>query len=440
VTLRAHYRALVQDGLGNLLPESTVRVLQPGTTTLIADPIYPDNDTVSSMTNPFITEDGVINIYVGTSQRVDLGITAPGNSEVIYADVDIDLNAATSIDQTHAGLGTDSTAVGASSSSAGSGAVTFGNSASAAGDEATSAGHGAAATGNNSVAVGSGATASVLDTLAVGTGSDSSASAATAVGTESAASATNASALGASALATSTRATALGSSSSAAHAHATALGSEAGTTEANQIRLGTTTDYVDVPNFATMKSPNGVKYRFFVRDDGVLATRYHYPLGAVNLLTTGSHDDDFEGSNGSWAGTTAALANSATFAFEGSTSMRVTQSGAGPSYGQSLKVAAVAGDTYVGKAWTFRHAADGSATTLEAWLLFYDVSVALIGSAYAGPIRTIVDDIWQTVDVRAVAPALTVTVALRVGVPTGGASTDKFYVDSAGIFDVPVTT
>lgn len=440
MTLRAHYRALIVDSLGNLLPGSTVRVLQPGTTTLISDPIYPDNDTVSTMTNPFVSVDGLINIYTSSSQRVDLGITSPGNQEVIWADVDIDLNAATSVDQTHAGVGANSTAMGASATATAAGAVALGNSATAIGSEATATGHGASAAGNNALALGSGATAAGLGGLAAGEGTTASATAATAVGTNSAASAANASAAGASALATAVRASALGANASAAHAHATAVGSEAGTTEAQQIRLGTTTDYVDMPNFSTLRSHNGVKWRMFMRDDGVLGTRYHYPLTATNLLTTGSHDDDFEGSNGTWAGTTATLANSAAFAFAGTNSMQVTQSGAGPSYAQSLKVAAVVGDTYVGKAWTFRHAGDGSATTFQAWLLFFDGANALIGSAFAGPVQTIVNDIWSVTDVRAIAPLLTATVALRVGVPSGGANTDKFYVDQAGIFDVPVTT
>ena len=206
---------------------------------------------------------------------------------------------------------------------------------------------------------------------------------------------------------------------------------------------GTPSDFLDIPSFATLKSPNGTKYRLYLRDDGSLNVRYHWPITATNELATGSHDDDFEGSNGSWAATAGAITNTTAFARTGTRSMLMTASAAS-AFVTSLKVAGIDGHTYVGKAQMFRHAGDGSGTAptqYQAWLLFYDGSNAAIGSPIAGPPQTIVLDVWTPIDVRATAPAGAATVQLRVGVVTGqGASGNKWYTDVAGIFDIPTTS
>jgi hypothetical protein len=440
VTDRAHFYAPIQDGNGDIQPNSVVRVLQPGTETLIAAPVYADNTTTTALSNPFVSVDGAINFYLDVPQRIRLGVTKPGFDEVFFEDIDVLVDATTSIDQSHTGQGTNSMTIGSGSTSTGAGSVALGNSASAAGDETVAAGHSANAASSNAVAVGSAAVSTGTGGTAVGKGAVASATNAVAAGILSAATGNNTMALGDNAVASSAQATALGSGASSAKLHATAVGAQAAATEDNQVMLGTVNDFADIPNFATLKSPNGTKYRLYVRDDGTLNIRYHWPMTAINELTTGSHDDDFEGSNGSWAATTGALTNSSVYARAGTRSMLMTASGTG-AYATSLKVAAVAGHTYVGKAQMFRHAGDGTATQFQAWLLFYDGTNTLIGSAVAGPIQTIVNDTWMPIDVRTAAPALAATVALQVGVPTGtGSSGGKWYVDVAGIFDIPTTT
>lgn len=438
MTDRAHYYSLIQDGNGDIQPNSVVRVLQPGTETLIADPLYPDNDTGSAMTNPFVSVDGTINFYLDTPQRVRLGVTKPGFDEVFFEDIDLVVDANASIDQSHTGIGTNSMSIGTGAVSAGAGSVALGNSAASGGAEATAAGHSSNADGGNSVALGSTAVSTGTGAVAIGKGSVASATNAVAAGTLSAATGNNAVATGNNAIASGQSATVLGSGASSAKLHSTALGAGAASTEDNQVMAGTSGDFLDIPNFATLKSPNGTKYRLYVRDDGTLNVRYHWPITAINELTTGAHDDDFEGSNGSWAATTGTITNSTTFARAGTRSMLMTASGSGALV-TSLKVPAVAGHTYVGKAQMFRHVGDGTATAFQAWLLFYDGANAQIGAPLAGPVQTIVNDTWMPIDVRQVAPANTATVALRVGV-SGGANGDKFYTDVAGIFDIPTTS
>lgn len=437
---RAHYYSLIQDGNGDIQPNSVVRVLQPGTETLIADPVYVDGSTSTALSNPFVSVDGTINFYLDTPQRVRLGVTKPGFDETFFEDVDIMINATGTIDQTHTGTGTNSTVVGAGATSGGSGSVAMGNSSASGGAEATALGHSSNADGQNSLALGSGAVTTGTGATAAGKGAVGSATNAVAAGTLSAATGNNSVALGDNAVASAQQAAALGSGASSAKTHSTAVGAGAATTEVNQVMAGTPNDFLDVPNFLTLKSPNGTKYRIYIRDDGTLNIRYHYPLDGTNELTTGNHDDDFEGSVGGWTGITGALTVSTTYARAGTQSMLMTASGAG-AYATSVKVPAVAGHTYVGKAQMYRHAGDGTATSFQAWLLFYDGTNALIGSAVPGPVQTIVNDTWMPVDVRSVAPDNTATVALRIGVPSGqGTSGGKWYADVAGIFDVPTTT
>jgi hypothetical protein len=443
VTDRAHFYAPILDGEGNIQPNSVVRILQPGTETLIVDPLYSDNTTVSSMSNPFVSVDGTMSFYLDTPQRVRVGITKPGFDEVFFDDIDVLVDATTTLDQTHTGAGTNSMSIGSGSVSGGAGSVALGNSAASAGAEGTAVGHSSNADGGDSTAMGSGAVTTGTGATAAGKGAVGSATSVVAVGKLSAASGNNAVAVGDNAVASSPTATALGSGASSAKTHSTAIGAGAATTEGQQVRLGTTTDYVDVPNFLTLKSiPGGIKYRLYVRDDGTLNLRYHFPLDGVNELTTGSHDDDFEGTNGSWAASAGAITNSTAFAYTGTRSMLMTASGVSAAV-TSLKVAGLDGHVYVGKALMYRPSGDTGTqpTQFQAQLLFYDGSNVLIGSAFTGTVQTIVNNTWMPIDVRATAPTGAATVQLKLMVPTGqGASTNHWYVDAAGIFDIPAGT
>jgi trimeric autotransporter adhesin len=439
---RAHHYSVIQNAAGDLQPDSVVRVLQPGTETLIGDPVYPDNTTVTPMTNPFTSADGTINFYLDLPQRVRLGVTRPGQNEVFLDDIDLILDATSTFDQNHTGAGINSMTIGTGSSSPGAGTVALGNAASAVDAEATAVGHNSNGQAADSLAVGSAAVSTGTGAVSVGKSAAASGTNAVAAGKLSAASGNNTVVLGDNAVASAQQGSALGSAAQVSHAHSTAVGAQGASTEAQQVRLGTPTDFVDIPNFLTVKSnPGGVKYRLYVRDDGTLQIRYHFPLDAANLLTTGSHDDDFEGSNGSWAATNGAITNSTAFKYAGTSSMRMAQSAAAGSI-LSLKATAVEAHIYVGKAWMFRasSAAGTDPTGFRADLLFYDGSNVLIGSAFQGVQQTIVEDIWMPVDVRAVAPVGTAKVSLRVQVGSGGDNTTIWHVDNAGIFDVPTGT
>jgi hypothetical protein len=156
VTDRAHFYAPILDGEGNIQPNSVVRILQPGTETLIVDPLYSDNTTVSSMSNPFVSVDGTMSFYLDTPQRVRVGITKPGFDEVFFDDIDVLVDATTTLDQTHTGAGTNSMSIGSGSVSGGAGSVALGNSAASAGAEGTAVGHSSNADGGDSTAMGDG--------------------------------------------------------------------------------------------------------------------------------------------------------------------------------------------------------------------------------------------------------------------------------------------
>lgn len=87
--MRAHLYRLMQDSQGNLVPDVTVRVLEPGTTTLIGDALYPDSDSASPMANPFVSPTGVINFYLDSPRRVRLGVSTQEIPERFYENVDV---------------------------------------------------------------------------------------------------------------------------------------------------------------------------------------------------------------------------------------------------------------------------------------------------------------------------------------------------------------
>ena len=99
--MRAHYRAPVQDGQGNLLPSTVVTVFVSGTSTLFAGPIYADDISGALLGNPFTTQDGNISFYMDTSQRVDLGISPPGLPQSVIPDIDVEVPGGGAVDVSH---------------------------------------------------------------------------------------------------------------------------------------------------------------------------------------------------------------------------------------------------------------------------------------------------------------------------------------------------
>lgn len=442
--MRAHYYQLITDSQGNLQPNSTVRVLKPGTSALVDFPLYPSSDTQSPITNPFISSDGVVNVYCDVPTRVDLGITSPGQPEVFYYDVDIQTSSSATVDTSMQGQGVDSVSVGPSSVSAGQGSVAVGNSAQSPGLEATALGHNSVAQGDGATALGSGAQVASAGATAVGQGAVASATNASAYGDSVAAQGANSTAAGVNATATEDHATALGSSSSAQHEHATAVGADAVTTEPYMVMLGSPDDTVHVPKALVLASENGGRFAVTVDDAGTLQTSHYVAPTLTNLLT--GDDAEFEGGIGDWTalanldGTTP-LASSTDHAYAGTHALKVTTVASGisdsaPAVAESPHQTAAAGGTYVGSARMLCE----DALDAQAWLAFYDTDAVLIGTVSAGRVRSLAladgsTSVWVLVDVRAVAPVGTVTAALQVGTPDADAASAELYVDTASLYE-----
>ena len=241
--MRAHFKKVLTDNSGNVIETPvTVRVLQPGTVTMIVDTLYADGSSGTTLTNPWtIPSGGKIDFYLDEPQRVRLGITVSGSPEEFEEDVDV-LAAAT--DSIHPGTGTDSLQVGLD----------------------------AAATGDMSVALGV-ETAAASHAVAVGHSAAATDDQATAVGEQAAATQAGAVALGPSAQSDGIQATAVGVGATASHDKATALGAGAQTTQASQVMLGTSGDIVEIAGSGVVTSPSGNRFMIIVSDDGQLMTQ-----------------------------------------------------------------------------------------------------------------------------------------------------------------------
>lgn len=438
---RSHLYMVAQDLAGNALENAVVRILQPGTENLLAAPIYATDTDVAAMPNPFTTVSGLVNFYVDTPQRVRIGVTPVSGVERFIEDIDVGSAGGGGGDSDHVGGGSGSTKVGLDATSDGTDSLAIAQQASGGGNNSVAAGFAASAAGLNSTAVGSASTAAGERGVAVGRQANAAALDATSVGAGSAGSNTRTTAVGDTAVANSVRSSAFGANATGGHDHATAVGSEATTTEANQVMLGTASDVAEAPGGYVLTAVDGKRGRLRMLPDGSLTTIWHVPAGTTNLLPT--NEQGFEGGIGSWALVSglSSVAQSADYAAAGTQSLKMTLSGSAAASARSSKVAATVGTVYVGQARMFYHAGAMTAgLNGTCWLEFYDGSNALIGSATAGRTRAFFPDAWIYFDVRAVAPATTATVALRMGLPTGGgANTEVFYGDVCGIFAVPGT-
>jgi hypothetical protein len=81
---REHFHRPVQDDAGNLMTNSIVRLLDPGTTDLIMEAIYSESVGGTPLPNPFTIEDGVIDFYLDQPQIVRIGVTPSGSTQEIY--------------------------------------------------------------------------------------------------------------------------------------------------------------------------------------------------------------------------------------------------------------------------------------------------------------------------------------------------------------------
>lgn len=436
--MRAHYTAPIQDTDGNLLPGSVIAVNQNGIPALLTAPIYADGTSATVMSNPFVSSDGYVDFYLDAPQRVDLQITAPGQTPGTFPDIDVNEAASSSVILTFAGSGPNSTQVGANAVASQAQAVALGDTSAATQIQATAAGQHAQASGAQSSAFGQASSASGSQSEALGANTAATQSGALAAGFGALAAGAGAVALGSNSGVSGDDGIAIGASAAAGNTGSAAIGSGAVTTEDNQIMLGTTGHSVDIPGIATLLStPGQIKFRVYLTDSGQLYTRYHYPVAATNLLPTA---DQLTGSTiGSWAdGSNVTVATSTAQLFGTETgSMKITQVAAGPAYAVPAGVSVAASAWYVGKVWFYRPAGSGTATQYQVWLAFYDSTHTLIGSASAGPAQTIVNNTWIAADVRAQAPSNAITAVLQAGVPSGGVNGDLLWAANAGIFAAP---
>ncbi len=435
---RAHFYAIAQDPAGNAIENAVIRVLQPGTTSVIAAPLYDSDTSITSISNPFTTATGAISFYVDVPQRVKIGITPPNAAERYTDNLDVGSTGGGGGDSTHVGTGTASTTVGLDATSTGNNSVSLGQLADADGSYSLAVGYGAVASALDATSLGGQALATGSRAVALGRISSASGPNSIALGGGASTSSTSATAVGDSAIANSTSATALGRSATGGHDHSSAIGADSATTEPGQIRLGTVTDVADAPGGYVLTAANGPRGVLRMLPDGALTTTWHVPSGSPNLMAT--DEQSFEAGIGGWVSVSGltSTAQSADFAVSGTKSLKMVLSGAGAASARSSFIAATVGTVYVGFVRMFYTAGAMTAgLNGTCWLDFYTAGDVLIGSAVAGRSRMFYPDAWIRFDVRGVAPATTAKVVLRVGLPTGGgAATNAFYADLAGVSSV----
>lgn len=86
----AHLYHAITDAQGNLIQRCAVRVYEAGTTTLVADPFYSDPGLSDQLGNPYVSLNGIVDLYFDGPHRVRIGVTPPttGAQEIIFDYVD----------------------------------------------------------------------------------------------------------------------------------------------------------------------------------------------------------------------------------------------------------------------------------------------------------------------------------------------------------------
>lgn len=239
--MRAHYYRPFTDNTGVLLPGVQVSLYVAGTNTLLSSTIYADGSTGTTLNNPFVSSNGIIDFYLDAPMRVDIGVVQGNAPASMILDQDV---ISTGSDSPHTGTGTNSTAVGQSSLASATNSVSLGYQANA--------------TGNQSTALGATALAGGVQSTALGNTSTAGGTGATSLGYNTSASGVNS--------------TVLGNGASSTHVHSTAIGAGAQNTDDNQIMLGTVNDYVEYPNYFVLKSPNGTRWTITIDNNGDLTS------------------------------------------------------------------------------------------------------------------------------------------------------------------------
>lgn len=87
---RKHIQRPVRDANGSLVTNLSVRVLEPGTTTPIAQTLYQTSTGTTSIANPFVVATGIIDFYLDRAQTVRIGVLPSGATvETFFEDVQV---------------------------------------------------------------------------------------------------------------------------------------------------------------------------------------------------------------------------------------------------------------------------------------------------------------------------------------------------------------
>jgi hypothetical protein len=255
--VRAHYIRPVTDDQGVLLPNVSVSVYDAGTTDLVAMVLYSSDSGADVLTNPYVSNTGVIDFYLASPARVRIGVEQGDLPIQYYEDVDV---LAAGIDGQHSGVGANSVALGTSAASAGANATAVGPSASSGGNGATALGSVTNALGDASAAVGSAAASTGVGSVSMGSNSQATAEGALALGRSSQAAGVSS--------------VALGDDAVAAYDRSAALGSGATTTREGQVMLGNGSDVVEIAPGSSfvMSDSAGVRWLVSINTDGSLNT------------------------------------------------------------------------------------------------------------------------------------------------------------------------
>ncbi len=91
--MRSRCYQVITDNSGNVLPNSAVRLLQPGTDpatdTLVAGAVYAAKDGVTALGAEFTTSSGVVEFWMDESQFVQIAVTPPESPEFILDNVPV---------------------------------------------------------------------------------------------------------------------------------------------------------------------------------------------------------------------------------------------------------------------------------------------------------------------------------------------------------------
>lgn len=255
--MRAHFTRPVTDEQGDLLPNVQVSVFNPGTTTPITQPLYTSDTGGGVLTNPFVSNTGIIDLYLDVPTRVRFGILVGALPMQYYEDVDV---LAAGSDSQHSGTGQASLMIGVGASAPGDNSTSVGPSSSTAGSGATALGHSANALGAFATALGQGTTAPGESALSIGRTATAAGVSGTAVGHAAVASALNS--------------TAIGHGATSAWEGSTAVGQNSTNTSTFQVMLGSATTVAEIPvgSALVISSENGTRWRITIADDGSLTT------------------------------------------------------------------------------------------------------------------------------------------------------------------------